>query len=61
MLFVIAMTGWGMILNSINFYLSKNWLLFVVNGIIIVFVIWMIIEVISVVKTASYTRHVPKI
>ncbi len=61
MLFVIVMTGWGMILNSINFYMDKNWLLFVVNGIITVFVIWMIIEVIHVVKNATYTRDVAKI
>jgi carbon starvation protein len=50
MVFMVIMTGWGMVLNIIDFYRSGNWLLCVVNGIIIVFVIWMIIEVIFVVS-----------
>ncbi|UCC12364.1 MAG: carbon starvation protein A, partial [candidate division WOR-3 bacterium] len=31
MLFIIVMTGWGMVLNSVNFYTNREWLLFVVN------------------------------
>ncbi len=47
MVFMVAMTGWGMVLNIINFYNSGNWLLFVVNGIILVLVVWMIVEVVN--------------
>jgi carbon starvation protein len=50
MLFMIVMTGWAMILNIINFYETGNWLLFVINGVIIIFVIWMIIEVINIIR-----------
>ncbi len=50
MIFMIIMTGWGMVLNIINFYKNENWLLFVINGIIILFVVWMIIEVINIVR-----------
>jgi carbon starvation protein len=45
MVFMVIMTGWGMILNIKNFYNSANWLLLAINAIIIVFVVWMIIEV----------------
>lgn len=57
MIFIIVMTGWGMIINGMNFYKSREWLLFAVNGIIIIFVIWMLIEVFRVVKNASYARN----
>jgi carbon starvation protein len=50
MLFMVVMTGWGMILNIINFYKGNNWLLFGINAIIIIFVAWMIIEVINILK-----------
>jgi len=50
MIFIIVMTGWGMILNSINFYTGRDWLLFAVNCIIMLFVIWMIVEVVRVIK-----------
>jgi len=50
MVFMVIMTGWGMIVNIIDFYHSGNWLLFFINGIIILFVVWMIIEVIRIVK-----------
>lgn len=48
MLFMIIMTSWSMILNMINFYKSANWLLLFINSIIMIFVVWMIIEVFSV-------------
>jgi carbon starvation protein len=56
MIFIIVMTGWGMIINSMNFYMSRDWLLFAVNCIIMFFVIWMIVEVVRVIRTSSYLR-----
>lgn len=56
MLFMVIMTGWGMVLNIISYYHSGNWLLFVINGIIIIFAIWMIVEVILLVKQ-EYQKH----
>lgn len=50
MAFMVIMTGWAMILNIINFYKSSNWLLFGVNGVIILFVVWMIAEVIIMIR-----------
>ncbi len=50
MIFMVIMTGWGMIINIINFFKTTNWLLFVVNGFIILFVVWMIIEVVGMVR-----------
>lgn len=50
MVFMVAMTGWGMVLNIINFYNTQNWLLFVVNGVILIFVAWMIVEVVSIIR-----------
>jgi carbon starvation protein len=50
MVFMVIMTGWGMIVNVFDFYKTHNWLLFVINGIIILFVIWMIIEVVNIIK-----------
>jgi carbon starvation protein len=49
MVFMIVMTGWSMITNSIHFLKAHNWLLLTVNAIIIIFVIWMIIEVIRII------------
>jgi carbon starvation protein len=49
MIFMVCMTAWSMTLNIIDFYQSKNWLLFGINAVIILFVVWMIIEVIRVV------------
>lgn len=50
MVFMVIMTGWGMILNIKEFYNSANWLLLVINAIIIIFVVWMIIEVVNVTR-----------
>jgi len=49
MVFMVIMTGWGMVLNIINFYKNMNWLLFVINGLILIFVAWMIVEIIKIV------------
>lgn len=53
MVFMVIMTGWGMVLNIINFYKNMNWLLFVINGLILVFVAWMIVEVINIVRRSE--------
>ena len=50
MIFMVFMTAWAMVLNIINFIKTGNWMLVVINGIIILFVVWMIIEVIAVVR-----------
>ncbi|RKX71355.1 carbon starvation protein A [candidate division WOR-3 bacterium] len=52
MVFMVIMTGWAMVLNIRNFYQKGNWLLFIINGFIIIFVVWMIVEVIRVVGRA---------
>ena len=50
MVFMVFMTAWAMVLNIRNFIENRNWLLVAINGIIILFVAWMIIEVISVMR-----------
>ncbi len=50
MIFMVAMTGWAMALNIVAFYKSGHWLLFGIDGIIIVFVVWMIVEVINMLR-----------
>jgi carbon starvation protein len=57
MVFMIIMTGWGMLVNTINFYRENNWLLFVINGIILVFVAWMIAEVINILRRSERRTH----
>ncbi len=57
MVFMVIMTGWGMVLNIINFYRNMNWLLFVINGLILVFVAWMIVEVINIVRRSETIRQ----
>ncbi len=52
MVFMVIMTSWGMVINIINFYKTRNWMLFGINGIIILFVTWMIVEVINIVRKA---------
>ncbi|HEC77729.1 MAG TPA: carbon starvation protein A, partial [candidate division WOR-3 bacterium] len=60
MLFMIIMTGWGMVLNIINFYRTNNWLLFAINGVIILFVLWMILEVINLIKNSALSTQTRK-
>ncbi len=57
MVFMVIMTGWGMLLNIINFWREGNWLLFVINGLILVFVAWMIAEVINIVRRSERRTH----
>ncbi|GAW91687.1 carbon starvation CstA family protein [Calderihabitans maritimus] len=55
MIFVLVMTSWAMVINTINFYRASNWLLFVLSLLIILLEIWLILEAIGAfrrVKTA---------
>lgn len=58
MVFMVVMTGWGMVLNMINFYTTGNWLLFGLDAVILVLEIWMIVECL---KAISQGLRVPKI
>ena len=44
MVFMIAMTGWAMKINLVNFYTQQNWLLFSIGLIITLLEIWMVVE-----------------
>jgi carbon starvation protein len=50
MIFMVIMAGWAMTLNIVNYYKSGNWLLFIINGIMAILVVWMIAEVINMVR-----------
>lgn len=54
MIFMVVMTGWAMVLNIASFYRSGNWLLVTINGIIMVFVVWMVVEVINMVRKYQF-------
>ncbi len=43
-LFMVVMTSWALIANEGNFVTAKNGLLMVVNGVIIIVVLWLVIE-----------------
>ena len=45
MLFVIAMTGWAMLLNFRSFVASGNGFLAAIGGIVLLLEIWIIVEV----------------
>ena len=44
MIFMLFMTAWAMKINVVSYYAKGNWLLFVINVIIIALEIWMVIE-----------------
>lgn len=44
MVFMIIMTGWAMIVNVKNYYVSSNWLLFAIGLAVFALEIWMIVE-----------------
>ena len=50
MVFMVFMTGWAMVLNIVKFYKAGDWLLFGINGIIVILVVWMIVEVVNMVR-----------
>ncbi len=43
-LFMVVMTTWALILNERNFVTAKNGLLFTVNAVIIIVMLWLVIE-----------------
>ncbi len=43
-IFMLVMTIWGAVMNEKNFITSGNWLLILINGIILLLAIWMIVE-----------------
>ncbi|MCF7810574.1 carbon starvation protein A [bacterium] len=50
MVIMVFLTGWAMILNLKDFYLSSNWLLFTIGLAVFALEIWMIIESVLVLK-----------
>lgn len=59
MVFMVVMTGWAMALNLADFYKTGNWLLFGINVIILLFVAWMIVEVINMLSRKVSTMKQP--
>lgn len=47
-IFMVIMTGWSMALYTIDCNRTHNWLLLIVNAIIVIFVLWMIAETIRI-------------
>jgi carbon starvation protein len=43
-IFMIVMTIWSTLINQANFIAKSNWLLIIINGIIIILSLWMIVE-----------------
>lgn len=50
MIFMIVMTGWGMVYNIISYFNTADWLLFVIGIIIMILEIWMIIEAFKAIR-----------
>ncbi len=46
LIFLLAMTSWGMVINLQKYLAQSNWLLFVMGGLILAMEIWLIIEAI---------------
>ena len=44
MVFMIAMTGWAMKINLVNFFTGEKWLLFSIGCIISLLQVWMVVE-----------------
>lgn len=43
-LFMLAMTGWAMILSEIDYFRQSNWLLLILGGVILLLAAWMTVE-----------------
>lgn len=56
MVFMIIMTGWGMLANMYDFYTKQNWLLFGIDVAILLLEIWMIVEAIRALVNAIKVR-----
>lgn len=53
MIFMILMTGWGMVYNIIKYAGNSDWLLFVIGIIIMILEIWMIVEAYKAIKKSK--------
>ena len=60
MVFMIAMTGWAMLLNIQKYFLSGNWLLLVIGLMVFVLEIWMIVESVIVLSSAYQEAKGPE-
>jgi carbon starvation protein len=60
MVFMMIMTGWGMVYNIADYYTSADWLLFIIGIIIMILEIWMIIEAIKVIFTTKKSKLAAK-
>jgi carbon starvation protein len=49
-LFMLVMTVWGVFLNQINFISKSNWLLMIINFVIMILALWMVAESVAVLK-----------
>ncbi|MCZ7582920.1 MAG: carbon starvation protein A [Deltaproteobacteria bacterium] len=56
MVFMIAMTGWAMVLNLDLYYQKAQWHLLVMGGIVLVLEIWMIAETVMVSRSLRAAR-----
>lgn len=56
MIFMIIITTWGMIANFLNYVAKGNWLLTVVDGIVILLEVWLIVEAWAVVRRLTAAR-----
>ncbi|KGG79703.1 carbon starvation protein CstA [Caloranaerobacter azorensis H53214] len=57
MIFMILMTGWGMVYNIIKYAGNSDWLLFVIGIIIMILEIWMIIEAFKAIKNSKKIKE----
>lgn len=55
MVFILAMTGWAMVVNLITYFNTANWLLLIIGGFLMILEIWMIME--TIVRFRSFQKH----
>ncbi len=51
--FMVVMTVWALILNQINYINSQNWLLTILNAVILIITVWIVVEGFSAFKTPA--------
>ena len=56
MVFMVAMTGWAMKINLMDFYTRQEWLLFGIGSIIFVLQLWMVVEGVMVLARLKRPR-----
>ena len=50
MLFMLAMTGWAMVVNLNIFYQQENWMLLDIGILVLVLEIWMVVESVLILR-----------